>query len=204
MFEILTEFVDEVIVWGAAFGSGFWVHKQVAIDYKERWKSAINSLKDEQLNTKELEEATPKPKPKPSNVFEPAGNSAEFRNIDVHERIRMERERLTNGLPPKDSMRGTSLYPNIATERVAQGWDWNEEDKGWYWRMTATHRKRKAAEDQALKESYSKGYKDGVHSIPMSDHGYKRKNDMYRRVLREAKGSGIIPQYDLSKFDDKW
>lgn len=173
MFDFIPDFTNEVVTWITFWGVGFWAHKKVSINYKERWKQAVETLKQEQLNTNQLEETNPSPKFKPSNTFMPAGNTSEFRYMPVVERLKLEKERLAHGLPPKDSMRECNAhYHNIAAERLKHGWEWDEDDKGWYKVTTIAERSKEISRKDSINKAYNRGYSDG-----MSRHNSKHNWD---------------------------
>jgi hypothetical protein len=178
MFDLipnLFDLADNLAIWVASGAAGFYAHKRVSIDYKQRWKDAIQLLKDEKLQTEQLELAAPKKKP--SGHFASAGNPKEFRSLLISERVTLEKERLNNGLPPKDSLVGTSSYDIVAKERIKHGWDFDIDDNGWYWHPTTTHAKQKTTTEDAIKKAYDLGRAEARNSI--SNH-YDHYSDFYR------------------------
>lgn len=178
--------IGDILLWFAGGGGGWLAHKRVSINYKERWKGAVNLLKEEKLQTEELVDTLPKPKSKPDN-FAPAGDPSEFKFMTNQDRYKAEIARLQNGLPPKDTMLGCHNYSSICMERIKHGWDWDQELNGWAWRPTKTHRKLEAEQKRKVEKAYNDGYSEGIgklRNLPTSFHKPRYDWDSYARRYR--------------------
>lgn len=114
---------------------GWETHKQFSVCYKRRWQESLKIIEQEKINSKEIAEIKPPQKPKElpkaylGKVSTPSYGKNYFKHVKGEDREKMEMHRLSQGLPPKDSMGGVTseIWARVRMAQLEHGWEHHDD-----------------------------------------------------------------------------
>jgi hypothetical protein len=107
----------------ASGAGGFFFHKKLSINYKQRWQEALSILKEEKIASKEL------------LSLEEGGNWVQipsqesFKKLYHYQRLDLEEDRLKKGLPPQDAFGGCDPEHWTKGRKMQLNYGWEYESR---------------------------------------------------------------------------